>query len=39
MSFTVPVRRLPLGLKITKVTSTAEGLAIEARATDVALKG
>lgn len=39
LSWTVPVRRLPLGLKITKVTPTAEGLAVEARAKDVVLKG
>lgn len=39
ISWTVPVRNLPLNLKITKVRSTPEGLAVEARAQDVPLKG
>lgn len=39
VSWTVPVRELPLNLKITKVRSTPEGLAVEASAKDVPLKG
>lgn len=39
VSWTVPVKDLPLNLKITKVRSTAEGLAVEATAKDVPLKG
>jgi hypothetical protein len=39
ISWTVPLRNLPLDLKVTKVRSTPEGLAVEARAKDVPLKG
>ncbi|MET8161761.1 DUF2993 domain-containing protein [Sphaerisporangium sp. NPDC005289] len=39
LSFTVPVKNLPLNLKIEKVRSTPEGLAVEGTATDVPLRG
>lgn len=39
VTWTVPVKDLPLNLKITKVRSTAEGLAVEATAKDVPIKG
>jgi len=39
ISWTVPLRNLPLDLKVTKVRSTPEGLEVEARAKDVPLKG
>jgi hypothetical protein len=39
ITWTVPVKNLPLNLKITKVRSTADGLAVEGTATDVPLKG
>jgi hypothetical protein len=38
VSFTVPVKNLPLNLKITSVRSTAQGLSIEGTATDVPLR-
>lgn len=38
ISFTVPIKNLPLNLKIEKVRSTAEGLAVEGTATDVPLR-
>ncbi|MDH2426950.1 DUF2993 domain-containing protein [Sphaerisporangium sp. TRM90804] len=38
MSFTVPVKDLPLNLKIEKVRTTSEGLAVEGTATDVPLR-
>lgn len=37
IGFTVPVKDLPLNLKITKVKSTPQGLAIQGEATDVRL--
>ncbi|MFC4530205.1 DUF2993 domain-containing protein [Sphaerisporangium dianthi] len=39
LSFTVPIKNLPLNLKIEKVRSTPEGLAVEGTATDVPLRG
>jgi hypothetical protein len=39
ITWTVPVKNLPLNLKITQVRSTASGLAVEGTATDVPLKG
>ncbi|MBO3747319.1 DUF2993 domain-containing protein [Streptosporangiaceae bacterium NEAU-GS5] len=39
VSFTYPVKNLPLNLKITKVTTTSNGLAVQGTATDVPLKG
>ncbi|GGK94795.1 hypothetical protein Sme01_57510 [Sphaerisporangium melleum] len=38
LSFTVPVKELPLNLKIERVRSIPEGLAVEGRATDVPLR-
>jgi hypothetical protein len=38
VTFTVPVKNLPLNLKITSVRSTPEGLAVEGTATDVPLR-
>ena len=38
LTFNVPVKNLPLNLKIDKVRTTAEGLAVEATATDVPLR-
>jgi hypothetical protein len=38
VSFRVPVRDLPLGLTITEVTTTAEGLVVSATANDVPLR-
>jgi hypothetical protein len=38
ITFTVPVKDLPLGLKITSVKTTPEGLAVEGTATDVPLR-
>ncbi|MCT9934753.1 DUF2993 domain-containing protein [Planotetraspora sp. A-T 1434] len=38
ITFTVPVKNLPLNLKITSVKSTPQGLAVEGTATDVPLK-
>ncbi|WP_067181661.1 LmeA family phospholipid-binding protein [Microtetraspora niveoalba] len=38
VGFTVPVKNLPLNLKITKVRSVPEGLAVEGSATDVPLR-
>ena len=39
LGWTVPVKDLPLNMKITKVTTTGSGLAVEGSATDVPLKG
>ncbi|WP_248962502.1 LmeA family phospholipid-binding protein [Sphaerisporangium perillae] len=39
LSFNVPIKDLPLNLKIDRVRSTSEGLAVEATATDVPLRG
>jgi hypothetical protein len=39
IGWTVPVKNLPLNMKITKVTTSGGGLAVEASATDVPLKG
>jgi hypothetical protein len=38
LTFTVPVKNLPLHLKLTSVKSTPEGLAVAATATDVPLR-
>ncbi|GLW22256.1 DUF2993 domain-containing protein [Microbispora triticiradicis] len=38
ISFTVPVKNLPLNLRITRVTSTSEGLAVQGTASDVSFK-
>lgn len=38
ISFTVPVKNLPLNLKITRVKSTSEGLAVQGTASDVPLR-
>ncbi|MEZ0073041.1 DUF2993 domain-containing protein [Planotetraspora sp. GP83] len=38
ITFTVPVKNLPLNLKITSVKSTPQGLAVEGTATDVPLR-
>lgn len=38
MTYTVPVKDLPLNLEITRVRSTSEGLAVEGTATDVPLR-
>lgn len=35
LTFTVPIPNLPLGLKVTRVTSTSDGLALTGTATDV----
>jgi hypothetical protein len=37
ISFTLPVKNLPLNLKITDVKTTAQGLAVEGTASDVPL--
>ncbi|MEU8265522.1 DUF2993 domain-containing protein [Sphaerisporangium sp. NPDC049002] len=39
LSFTVPIKDLPLNLKIEKVRTTPEGLAVDGTATDVPLRG
>ena len=39
IAWTVPVKNLPLNMKITRVTTSGGGLAVEASATDVPLKG
>ncbi|WP_169953068.1 DUF2993 domain-containing protein [Microbispora sp. H11081] len=38
ISFTVPVKDLPLNLRVTRVTSTSEGLAVQGTASDVLLR-
>ncbi|GGO29200.1 hypothetical protein GCM10010116_58490 [Microbispora rosea subsp. aerata] len=38
ISFTVPVKDLPLNLRITRVKSTSEGLAVQGTASDVSLR-
>ena len=38
ITFTVPVKDLPLNLKITSVKTTPDGLAVEGTATDVPLR-
>ncbi|WP_283138797.1 LmeA family phospholipid-binding protein [Rhizohabitans arisaemae] len=39
LAFTIPVRNLPLGLKLTEVRSTAKGLEIKGEATNLPLRG
>ncbi|GAA4192723.1 DUF2993 domain-containing protein [Microbispora amethystogenes] len=38
ISFTVPVKNLPLNLRVTRVTSTSEGLAVQGTASDVSFR-
>ncbi|WP_170317186.1 DUF2993 domain-containing protein, partial [Acrocarpospora corrugata] len=38
ISFTVPIKELPLNLKLTKVTPTEEGLLVQGTASDVPLR-